>query len=453
MSTFTNGSCCSGGGSSAIDIKIASLIAQVSALNDALTTLSNTVNTHTASTVTSLDVHGVNTKYSDVLTSIVSINNSISNILSNKQDNMTAVHTLTEDGTGYYNTPKSIKDAIDAINTTVADKQDSLVAFDNADNYDSWQNYHSDSFVTPAGIKEALDNQINLLATRLDTIDSYLSDDGVITSLQHTLYALINVRQTIDFTNIDKTTAVPITIDGVKYYIFAELSNDWSQSSFAPADNNKMKAGTIYVKYQDTDGFDAVIDATVSRTSEGLSGALTATVSKAAGTWAGLSFSILGSTSATGTSVAYLAFTCDNTFASGTDLYVWGIDYKPVTSTSIQLSVALITTAEMSTDSAAATLMSDLVVSNMDFTERPTYNGDALASVADMKGLLPLGSMVMWWSEQVAVPAGWSACDGKTVTQATQTTEQADALKVALGNSDNLPIADNTIMLCYYVIS
>lgn len=293
----------------------------------------------------------------------------------------------------------------------------------------------------------------------LNNVEDYLK-------LNHAILGVYKAVNYVDFTKIDPTYLVYTDVGGIRYYIFGQLSDNWQHSDYVPAAGNRAKPATIYLKYQNTAGFDAVINAVCTETAHGYNGSITATVSKARYTWEGLAFHLLESTSFdNGRRVIYLAFTCTQSLpehvAGGLArpaIYAWGTDFIPLKNgSSIMPIETVVKTAVIPFASDAVTVMSDIVINNMTFTQLPEYVEDEkryiLLSAKQLDTLMPVGICMNMWLEprnHGAIPEGWHACDGMSINDITELTNaEKQHLTERLGSS-TLPVADNMIVLCYY---
>jgi len=443
MSTFTPSNGCSEitGNNSVL---IAQLERQVKDLQDSLNNVNATLSGEIAATAA--DIESVEASLQNTINSISATVTAITNT---KQDKLTANVD--------YATPASVQNA-------VAPKADSTIV---------------DTLSTRVtNNKTASDNQyqellrlIGDLQERATELESYseklrLNNSEYYLKLNEAILGLIKFVNYTDFTQIDPTQLVYTDVNGIRYYIFGQLSNDWQHSSYTPAKGNLSKAATIYLKYQNTRGFDAVINATCTETATGYAGSLNATVSKGRYTWDGLAFHLLESTTYDeGKRVIYLAFTCTNSLpeyvAGGlaeSSIYVWGIDFIPIGDASSVMPVeAVIKTAEIPYASDSVTVMSDFVANTISFTQVPTLvegeDSYIMISQKQLSALIPIGlCMNMWLNppSAITIPEGWLACDGRNIADIKElSTVEKNILAQRIG-SDKLPEADNMIILAYY---
>lgn len=443
MSTFTpsNGCSESTGNNSVL---IAQLEKQVKDLQDSLNNVNATLSGEIAATAADIDVVAA-----DLQNTINGIVATVTALTNTKQDKLTANVD--------YATPASVQNAVAPKADTSAVDTLSLRVTNNKTTSDSHY--------------QELLHLIGDLQERATELESYseklrLNNSEYYLKLNEAILGLIKFVNYTDFTQIDPTQLVYTDVNGIRYYIFGQLSNDWQHSNYTPVNGNLAKAATVYLKYQNTRGFDAVINATCTETATGYAGSITATVSKGRYTWDGLAFHLLESTTYNeGKRVIYLAFTCTNSLpeyvAGGlaeSSIYVWGIDFIPIGDASSVMPVeAVIKTAEIPYASDSVTVMSDFVASSISFTQVPTLvegnDSYIMISQKQLSALIPVGlCMNMWLNppSAVTIPEGWLVCDGRNIADIKElSTAEKNILAQRIG-SDKLPEADNMIILAYY---
>lgn len=443
MSTFTpsNGCSESTGNNSVL---IAQLEKQVKDLQDSLNNVNAALSGEIAAAAADIDVVAA-----DLQNTINGIVATVTALTNTKQDKLTANVD--------YATPASVQNA-------VAPKADTSTV-------DTLSLRVTNNKTTSDSHYQELLHLIGDLQERATELESYseklrLNNSEYYLKLNEAILGLIKFVNYTDFTQIDPTQLVYTDVNGIRYYIFGQLSNDWQHSNYTPANGNLAKAATVYLKYQNTRGFDAVINATCTETATGYVGSITATVSKGRYTWDGLALHLLESTTYNeGKRVIYLAFTCTNSLpeyvAGGlaeSSIYVWGIDFIPIGDASSVMPVeAVIKTAEIPYASDSVTVMSDFVASSISFTQVPTLvegnDSYIMISQKQLSALIPVGlCMNMWLNPPAAVtiPEGWLACDGRNIADIKElSTVEKNILAQRIG-SDKLPEADNMIILAYY---
>ena len=459
MSTFTpNNGYGEVGGNVAKDIT--ELKAAVEALYTSVTTLNQELGAHTSQYVSNVDVHGVNSKFDNLLNTInidiERLSQRITSLGESKQD----AFDLTEYAKTSQLNSKANSSTVTALRETVEDNYTALHDID-----------------------ESLASQITALQAAIATLSSYttempLNNIETFLKLNKVVLATAKLAKHADFTDIRPTHLVYTEFNGEKYYIIGRLSNDWSDSIYKPLGTNQSKPATIYLKYVNTNGFDAVINAVCSETdASGYTGSICATVTKGASTWRELAFHLLESTQANGKRDVYLAFSClqslpeyvqgDNIVDDGTSatlthstIFAWGIDFEPLYDTPGSLLLPaedIVCTAIIPYESEAVTVMSDVVANNIKFTSLPTYEEDTnsylMISSQQVEALFPVGlCMNMWLNPEsaVTIPEGWLRCDGREIANISEmTTAEKQRLVTNLG-STTLPVADNMIVLAYY---
>lgn len=443
MSTFTpSNGCCDNSNVDSVAIK--QLQSQIDSLIAAVDNLNADLASHEQSLVSSVDTHGVNTKYGNVLGAISRLEATVDSLASTEYVDDSVAGLAS---TSYVDTAvagKATSASVAELAGTVASNKDSV-----------------------DGDIATLTDSIRQLQAAVATLQSYSDEiNADFLRINKVILAVTKFVNYTDFTKIDPVGLVYTDVEGIRYYIFGKLSDDWTQSNYTPARGNLSKPATIYLKYQNTNGFDAVINAVCTETADGYAGSMTATVSKGSFTWEGLSFHLLESTSYDeGKHVIYTAFTCAQSLpeyiAGGLAenmIYAWGTDFVPLYNpTSVMPVEAIVCTAEIPYSSNAVTVMSDIVVNNITFTQLPTYeegeNSYPMISLKQLAEFLPIGlCMNMWLNPPSAVniPAGWLACDGRTIANIDELTADEKATLSRMLGSTTLPVADNMIVLAYY---
>lgn len=172
-------------------------------------------------------------------------------------------------------------------------------------------------------------------------------------------------------------------------YIVAKLSDNWQSGPVS----SKYKSARAHIKYVNNHNFDAIVDMAVTESGDGLSGVITAHVSKETGSWSNLAFSLVkGTYSESGTGI-YLAVSADGLAKNSSEysnlhFYVSGINCIPLddneakrVGTVNELAVsATIGAAEGSafvvSDIAAGTIIAETIKSISGKTLLELYNGD-----------------------------------------------------------------------------
>ena len=118
-------------------------------------------------------------------------------------------------------------------------------------------------------------------------------------------------------------------------FILGCLSLDWEGDPNAPAEEYAHKAARAYIKYVNSNPFDAICDMAVSKTDDGYIGSLTVHLAKKAGVWADLAFHLLLGTNSKHTECVYLAVSASGlSSASGdypnTNFRACGENFLPV---------------------------------------------------------------------------------------------------------------------------
>ncbi len=151
----------------------------------------------------------------------------------------------------------------------------------------------------------------------------------------------IKVFKIIDFTKWSHFSAPFAGTGGISdtstngAFILGCLSLDWEDDPNAPAEGYAHKAARAYIKYVNSNPFDAICDMVVSKTDDGYIGSLTVHLAKKAGTWADLAFHLLLGTNSKHTECVYLAVSASGlSSASGdypnTNFRACGENFLPV---------------------------------------------------------------------------------------------------------------------------
>ena len=200
----------------------------------------------------------------------------------------------------------------------------------------------------------ALSNQITALITIVDNLKAdyeshiaHITDEVVLLAfdcaIKTATYIIgkIKVFKVIDFTKWAHFSA-PFAGTGSLSdtstngaFIIGCLSLDWSDDVNAPAEEYAHKAARAYVKYVNSNPFDAICDMVVTNTDEGYVGSLTVHLAKKAGTWKDLAFHLILGTNSKHTKCVYLAVSSKglastNADYSNTNFRACGENFIPV---------------------------------------------------------------------------------------------------------------------------
>ena len=249
----------------------------------------------------------------------------------------------------------------------------------------------TDKLQTASEVKKSIDAlDINKYATNADFNKELLAainklSDGTfklliadIVQATNNFVGLLHAHKVIDFTKWAKfsapfagTGSLDTNINGV--YILGCISLDWSDDSDAPNAAYAHKAGRAYIKYVNSNPFDAIIDFTVTKTDESHIGSLTAHVSKKAGTWEDLAFHLILGTDSKGNEHAYVAVSSkglasSSTAYSNTDFRACGENFIPVGEVGYATPSGMlegITTATIGTNASSITAIDNLILNKL----------------------------------------------------------------------------------------
>ena len=200
----------------------------------------------------------------------------------------------------------------------------------------------------------ALSNQITALITVVDNLKTdyeshiaHITDEVVLLAfdcaIKTATYIIGKIKafKVIDFTKWAHFSA-PFAGTGSLSdtstngaFIIGCLSLDWSDDVNAPAEEYAHKAARAYVKYVNSNPFDAICDMVVTNTDEGYVGSLTVHLAKKAGTWKDLAFHLILGTNSKHTKCVYLAVSSKglastNADYSNTNFRACGENFIPV---------------------------------------------------------------------------------------------------------------------------
>ena len=184
----------------------------------------------------------------------------------------------------------------------------------------------------------ALNNQITALVTVIDNFKAeyeayaaHITDETTLLAFDCAiktatyLIGKIKAFKVIDFTKwahfsapFAGTGSLPDTSTNGAFIIGC-LSLDWSDDEDAPANEYAHKAARAYVKYVNSNPFDAICDMAVTKTDEGYVGSLTVHLAKKAGTWADLAFHLILGTNSKHTECVYLAVSSKGLASTSSD--------------------------------------------------------------------------------------------------------------------------------------
>lgn len=207
-------------------------------------------------------------------------------------------------------TQSSLSQAVSNLNSLIAGKADSELLSTKTDK------------VTTEAVQrglEALATTVDNLSAAWNTYASHVTDTGLKLAfdcaIQSATYIIgkLKAYKSIDFTKWAHFAA-PFAGTGSLEdtsnngaFILGCMSLDWSDDPNAPAEAYAHKAARAYIKYVNSNPFDAICDMTVTKTDEGYVGSLTVHVTKKADTWPDLAFHLIVGTNSAHEECVYLA--------------------------------------------------------------------------------------------------------------------------------------------------
>lgn len=322
MSTFTqwNGPQCASGPSTK----------DITDLINAYNNLSVKLTAHIeALAPTDSSVHGIVNYVTDIRNELVAL---IGGKASNEA--LDSVRTTANSAA----TQASLNNAINSMNTLIAGKASNEAL-----------NAKADKTTTTA-----LANEIATLSTLVDNLrsawsafDSHYVDNTTelafncaIRSAEY-IIGKIKAHKYVDFTRWSIFSA-PFAGTGALYdtstngaFILGCLSLNWEDDPNKPAEDYAHKAARAYVKYVNSNPFDAICDMTATKTDDGYVGSLTVHVTKKADTWEDLAFHLIVGTNNEHEECVYLAVSAKGLSTtsgdySNTDFRACGINFLPV---------------------------------------------------------------------------------------------------------------------------
>lgn len=268
-------------------------LSQLTAMIEAYNKLSTQLQAHVEKAVSEVsDVHNVKAYVDHIKATITSaytlaINTQVQGI--NEQIDLIEDSIDTKaDATTVTTQLETISNSINELQTLV----DTLV---DTDDFNNAINNINSSLAT---IQEALDDFVAHWSIDEDdaTFDGTLKADEV-TAKVKALNSVDYVKWSEFQAPFAGTGGQDASTQGV--YVLGCLSEDWSEDANPPA-NNTYKPSRIYVKYLNSEPFDAIIDVAVMQKDNVYAGTLTAKVAKEAGTWEDMAFHIVRGTGTQG---------------------------------------------------------------------------------------------------------------------------------------------------------
>ena len=294
--------------------------------------------------------NNLSTKLAAHIEAVAPTDTTVHGIVSYVKDIKTQLEALigTKATTEALNTVKTTADAAatkTALNEAIANIEELIAA--KASN--SALNEKADKTIT-----NALNNQITALITIVDNLKAdyeshiaHITDEVILLAfdcaIKTATYIIGKIKafKVIDFTKWAHFSA-PFAGTGSLSdtstngaFIIGCLSLDWSDDVNAPAEEYAHKAARAYVKYVNSNPFDAICDMVVTNTDEGYVGSLTVHLAKKAGAWKDLAFHLILGTNSKHTKCVYLAVSSKglastNADYSNTNFRACGENFIPV---------------------------------------------------------------------------------------------------------------------------
>lgn len=464
-----------------------SILKLIKELQEAVTALQGSLNTHTNSTVDSTAVHSarsyINGKLAEKannsdlanLVTTASMNNAIELAVRNKQNTLTFDVAPTAgslnpvESNGIYSAIQEVIGMLEGYQTALA--------FDDAPTAGSANPVKSD------GVYTAITNVIsslNTLASNFNITNSTVSVSKALKSTNR-LIGRLNAKDTVDFTD---WTAYTMPYAGIitdpttntsGAFILGMLSDDWSDETGSQLlAQYRNKPCRVYLKIANNHYLDAVLDCTATYDGVYYNGSITASVTREADSYESLGFYLYACGDATGTRHVYVCMG-SSSFANYNnyplEVRSCGINFIPVGATGYIAPVnigeesdpfAILACPDsqqnglfiQNSNTVSGTINEatiQLVKGETTFEELPLVQVEgggtthvATESVTDT--IVPIGAMLRW-PDMTAVPERYHATDGTTVS-ATSYPVLAELLG-STGGLITLPVENNSIIRLY----
>lgn len=280
-------------------------LSQLTALIEAYNKLSVQLQTHVEKSVSQVtDVHNVKTYVDSVKDAITATYTAyINNIINGINDQISIINSALDNRVSTL----TFESAISTINSHIADLQTLCNTFAVEDDV-------QDKLDRITATVEAVRHDLTSFTQMFDTLeddelglDEDLRVDGKVT-------AQLNVLNKVDFTSWAEFQAPYAGTGGLEagtqgVYVLGCLSENWDDDPNAPI-SNKYKPARIYVKYFNSEPFDAIIDVAVVQRDNTFAGSLTAKVAKVSGTWKDMAFHIVHGTGTQGQDTVDKMYLC-----------------------------------------------------------------------------------------------------------------------------------------------
>ena len=299
----------------------------ITALIDAYNNMSSALQAHLAAVApTDSSVHGI-------VSYVNSVKAELQALLGAKAEN-TALAAV-KDTADAAATKQALLDAVQNMEQLIAAKADEKALSAKAD----------------TATTEAMQKNIDTITEMLDKLQAewdkfaaYYKDDAselafsTIIKTAEYFIGKLHAHYVIDFTKWSHFTA-PFAGTGTQdssdtngIFILGCLSMDWADDDNAPDKEQAAKPARAYIKYVNTNPFDAIIDMSATKAEGKFSGSLSVHISKKAGTWQNMKFHLVHGTDSKGNEAVYLGISSSKLASAGSDysnvnFHVAGINF------------------------------------------------------------------------------------------------------------------------------
>ena len=286
----------------------------ITALIDAYNSMSSALQAHLAATApTDSAVHGI-------VNYVNSIKTELQALLGAKAEN-TALSAVKETADAAA-TKQALLDAVQNMEQLISAKADTKALAAKADTAltDTMQK----SIDTITEMLDKLQAEWDKFAAHYTDETTELAFSTIIKTTEYFI-GKAHVHYVIDFTKWSHFTA-PYAGTGTQdssdtngIFILGCLSMDWADDDNAPEKEQSAKAARAYIKYVNTNPFDAIIDMSATKADGKFTGSLSVHMSKKAGTWQNMKFHLVHGTDSKGNEAVYLGVSSSKLASAGSD--------------------------------------------------------------------------------------------------------------------------------------
>ena len=286
----------------------------ITALIDAYNSMSSALQAHLAATApTDSAVHGI-------VNYVNSIKTELQALLGAKAEN-TALSAVKETADAAA-TKQALLDAVQNMEQLISAKADTKALAAKADTAltDTMQK----SIDTITEMLDKLQAEWDKFAAHYTDETTALAFSTIIKTTEYFI-GKAHVHYVIDFTKWSHFTA-PYAGTGTQdssdtngIFILGCLSMDWADDDNAPEKEQSAKAARAYIKYVNTNPFDAIIDMSATKADGKFTGSLSVHMSKKAGTWQNMKFHLVHGTDSKGNEAVYLGVSSSKLASAGSD--------------------------------------------------------------------------------------------------------------------------------------